>query len=189
MHISLITSDRYLFRYFELKMKKKATVIMTFDPAADIVIYDCESALELPETSAQIVRISRVGIPNTVSIPLPYAFFENLINSTQEKAPLSLSNDGKHAFVKGKAVKLTAHEFSLLSLLINGGDNYTTREEIAKKVWGEASDGLINIYVHYLREKLETGGEKIIVCSRKYGYKINDAFLKPKSKTEEGVIL
>ena len=189
MRISFITSDRYLFRYAELMLKEKATVIMDFDPSADIIIYDCESGLELPPTSMHVVKISRNEIADTISIPLPHTFFKELISTTKQRAHLSLSSDGKHAFVKEKTVKLTAHEFSLLSLLIDGGDNYTTREEIAKKIWGEASDGLINIYIHYLREKLETGGEKIIVCSRKYGYKINNAYLKSQSSSEKGDIL
>ena len=64
----------------------------------------------------------------------------------------------------------------LLALLL-AKDGYTSREEIAKKVWGDASDGLINIYVHYLREKLEIGGEKIILSSRKGGYRIDKKYL------------
>ena len=34
----------------------------------------------------------------------------------------------------------------------------------------------MNVYVHYLREKLEYNGEKVIISSRKNGYKIDERF-------------
>jgi DNA-binding response OmpR family regulator len=43
---------------------------------------------------------------------------------------------------------------------------------------GDKGEGLINVYVHYLREKLEVGGEKIINSSRKNGYAIDEKFIK-----------
>lgn len=177
MRISLITNDPYLLRYAELKLYEKATLVNGFDESADVVLYDCESKLTIPKTSAKTVMLSRKNAENSVSIPLPINFFEELLITTLEKPLLTLSNDGKHAFVKDRRVKLTAHEFALLSIIVAGGENYTSREVIAKEVWGEASDGLINIYVHYLRDKLETDGEKIIVSSRKYGYRINPSYL------------
>ena len=52
------------------------------------------------------------------------------------------------------------------------------REEILSTVWGgEADSGVINVYIHYLREKLEVCGEKIILSSRKCGYKIDEKYL------------
>lgn len=181
MHICLITKDAYLFRYTELILGKKARVSSEYDDSADLVIYDCESGIKLPDSTTGIIKVSRSSADDTVPIPFPHTFLTDLIAATDEKPPLCLSDDGKRAFVKGKSVKLSAHEFRLLELLIRSGDDYTSREKIAKEVWGEASNGLINIYIHYLREKLETNDEKIIVSSRKYGYKISSAYLSPKS--------
>ena len=42
----------------------------------------------------------------------------------------------------------------------------------------DADGGILNVYVHYLREKLEKRGEKIIISSRKSGYKIDEKYLK-----------
>ena len=36
---------------------------------------------------------------------------------------------------------------------------------------------MINVYIHYLREKLELCGEKIIIASREAGYRIDKRFL------------
>ena len=35
----------------------------------------------------------------------------------------------------------------------------------------------MNVYIHYLREKLEADGEKIILSSRSHGYKIDEKYL------------
>ncbi len=181
MRISLITDDPYLTRYFKLKLEEKCDLITRFDQFADIVLYDCDSGLELPQTSTRLVKLSRRNIDGAISIPLPHRFFGDLLSSTDEKPSLLLSDDGKSAFLKGNEIKLTSHEYALLSLLIKGGENYTSRSEISKTVWANASDSLVNVYIHYLREKLESGGEKIIVSSRKYGYKINSAYLSLSS--------
>lgn len=182
MRISLITNDHYLYRYSELSLDGKATVVMRFDPTADIVLFDCDSGLELPETAARVIKLSRNGMPDTISVPLPYNFFRKLLLTTPEKTPLHLSKDGKIAFINGREVKLTTHESSLLSLLMNNGENFTSRDEISRAVWGDASDSLINVYIHYLREKLEVGGEKVIISSRKYGYRINPVYTTPSSQ-------
>ena len=178
MRVSVVTNDRYLYRFIELELLDVAEVSDTGDEGADVVVLDCDSGFPAPEVSARIIMLSRNHTTDYIPIPLPRGLLKELVSSADKKPLLYLSGDGKCAVLKGKTIKLTAHEFSLLSLLLEGGENFTSREEISKKVWGDASDGLINIYIHYLREKLERDGEKIIVSSRKYGYKINSAYVK-----------
>ena len=61
-----------------------------------------------------------------------------------------------------------------------------SREEILNAVWNnEADSGVINVYIHYLREKLELDGEKIILSSRKLGYAIDERFIN-KNDTGRG---
>ena len=80
----------------------------------------------------------------------------------------------------GEKIKLTELEYALFSLLYKR-QSFVSREEILASVWhGEADGGIINVYVHYLREKLEKGGEKIILSSRKLGYGISENFLGGK---------
>lgn len=74
--------------------------------------------------------------------------------------------------------KLTELEFSLFNLLYSRKGEFVSRDEILTLVWnGKADKGILNVYVHYLREKLEKNGEKIILSSRNYGYKINEKYL------------
>lgn len=185
MRVSVLTDDKYLLRFTELLLHGEATVKESRDEGADVIIYDLDSGLKLPDLSARVISVSRLDTPDAVRLPIDRKLFKELILNGEKKPPLSLASDGKGAVMKGTYVKLTAHEFSLLSLLINGGTEFTSREKISENVWGGASDGLINIYVHYLREKLEKDGEKIIISSRKYGYKINPAYIGQKNETND----
>ena len=177
MRVSVLTDDKYLLRFTELLLLGEATVTDTADEGADVIIYDLDSGLELPELGARVIPVSRLDTQSAVTLPTEREHFRELILSGERKPVLSLTSDGKGAIMRGEHIKLTAHEFSLLALLIKGGAEFTSREEISRKVWGDASDGLINIYVHYLREKLEKDGERIIISSRKFGYKINPAYI------------
>ena len=176
MKISVLTNDRYLYRHIELELD--APVISYADGVcADILILDCDTADE-PSFKGKIVRLSREEKADTVRLPLPLGRLRELCSEKDENAKrlLTVPNE-RCAILDGKRIKLTSHEYSLLSLLISKGGDYACREEIAKNVFGGASDGLINLYVHYLREKLEDGSEKIIISSRSQGYRINRKYL------------
>ena len=59
-----------------------------------------------------------------------------------------------------------------------GGGEFVSRDELSRAVWGEGADGgILNVYIHYLREKLESKGEKVIISSRRGGYKIDGKYL------------
>ena len=54
-----------------------------------------------------------------------------------------------------------------------------SREKLLRSVWdGKASPGVVNVYIHYLRQKLERSGKKVIAASRNEGYRINPELLE-----------
>ncbi len=75
-----------------------------------------------------------------------------------------------------ETVELTQREFALLLLLIKNKGQTVTRAQAAKEVWGKADEGdtnIVDVYVRYLREKLdEHFGIKIISTVRGVGYTI-----------------
>ena len=112
-----------------------------------------------------------------LSLPFPISALDRLVNDSG--APMLTASDSeKCAILRGEAIRLTEVEYALFSALIKRGGKFVSREDILEEVWGnEADSGIINVYVHYLREKLEKEGEKIIVSSRKMGYKIDEKYL------------
>ena len=75
-----------------------------------------------------------------------------------------------------ETVELTQREFALLLLLIKNKGQTVTRAQAAKEVWGKEDEGetnVVDVYVRYLREKLdEKFGIKIISTVRGVGYTI-----------------
>ncbi len=177
MKIIILTSDIFLYKKAELELYGIHEITSDISsPDASVLIYDCDSGIPLPNFQGKLLKLSRKSLPDAYSLPLPLGKLKSLV-SGEDSPRLTLSKDRKSALLDGKNIKLTAHEYALLSLLISGGSEYTSREKISKEIWDNAADGLINIYIHYLREKLEHTGEKIIISSRKLGYKINDNYL------------
>jgi two-component system, OmpR family, response regulator len=74
----------------------------------------------------------------------------------------------------GQPVELTAREFSLLEFLMRRPEEVLTRTEILEHVWDlhyDGSSNIVNVYVGYLRRKLEEPfGRPIIRTIRGVGY-------------------
>jgi DNA-binding response OmpR family regulator len=70
----------------------------------------------------------------------------------------------------GKAIELTAREFTLLETLMRDPGRTFTREELLEAVWGLTFDprsNLVDVYVRYLRKKV---GHRTIRTVRGVGY-------------------
>ena len=67
----------------------------------------------------------------------------------------------------GRGLALTAREYQLLQLLLERRGQVLSREEILRRVWPDQQQGsasnVIEVYVRYLRQKLEQGGERRLI--------------------------
>ena len=175
MKITLLTRDKYLRAYAEMLLRGKAELSFGDAEGSDITLLDVDT-VTAEKTSGRLIRLSKEADKADVTLPLTRSFFSSLSDKAGE-ARLTLGADGRSCVLDGRQVKLTAHEYALLSLIVSRGGEYVARDEISRAVFGGGNDNLINIYVHYLREKLEGGSNKIILSSRKLGYAVNKEFL------------
>jgi DNA-binding response OmpR family regulator len=87
---------------------------------------------------------------------------------------LSLNRKTREVLRGGRSIELTAKEFDLLELLMTNPKQVLTRDQILDKVWGYdfmGDSNIIEVYIRYLRQKLETAGEKrLIQTVRGVGY-------------------
>lgn len=78
----------------------------------------------------------------------------------------------------GRAIALTAKEFDLLELFMRNPRQVLTRERIMDAVWGfdfGATSNVVDVYVGYLRQKLEEGGAaRVIQTLRGVGYVLRE---------------
>ena len=75
---------------------------------------------------------------------------------------LTLDPRSNHVDLRGRKIPLTAKEFALLQFFMQHPDAILTRTEILENVWDSSYDGLgnvVEVYVNYLRRKLEEEGE------------------------------
>lgn len=77
-----------------------------------------------------------------------------------------------------RMVELTAKEYDLLVLLLRHPRQVLTREQLLEKVWGfnfESDTHVLEVYIRYLRQKLEAMGEpRLIHTTRGVGYVLKE---------------
>jgi two-component system copper resistance phosphate regulon response regulator CusR len=80
-------------------------------------------------------------------------------------------NTGNHGVARaGRPVSLTAKEYALLEFLMLNENRVVGREQIAQHVWDESFDpfsNVIDVYIKRLRVKLERGGRKRMIQTRR----------------------
>ncbi|MFI2744024.1 response regulator transcription factor [Zhouia sp. PK063] len=111
----------------------------------------------------------------------PFKFIELIarINSLLRRSNTKNTNESKLIFddivlndhtktVKrnGVAISLTTTEFKLLYLFLNQPKRVLSRTQILESVWGVDFDmgtNVVDVYINYLRKKLEKNGEKRVI--------------------------
>ncbi len=91
---------------------------------------------------------------------------------------ISLDTRARQVTRGNTKVELTAKEFDLLDLFLRHPRQVLRREQIYQLVWGydfEGESNVIEVYVRYLRTKLEEGGHpRVIHTVRGVGYVLRD---------------
>ncbi len=88
-------------------------------------------------------------------------------------ADLVMNLDGREVFRDGRRLDLSAKEFELLEIFARNPGKVFNRFEIEEKVWPEYTGGsnVVDVYVGYLRRKLELDGERRLIHTvRGVGY-------------------
>jgi two-component system response regulator MprA len=79
----------------------------------------------------------------------------------------------------GRPIDLTAREFDILETFMRHPRQVLTREQLYERIWGYDFSGesnIIEVYIRYLRAKLEANGEpRLIHTVRGVGYVLREA--------------
>jgi DNA-binding response OmpR family regulator len=91
---------------------------------------------------------------------------------------LSLNRRTREVHRGKRSIELTAKEFDLLQYLMSHPRQVFTRDQILENIWGYdflGDSNIIEVYVRYLRLKLEQEGEKrLIHTARGVGYSLRE---------------
>ncbi|MEO8163109.1 MAG: response regulator transcription factor, partial [Ilumatobacteraceae bacterium] len=100
------------------------------------------------------------------------------------KSLLSISDltldSAKHEVRRGsRLIELTKTEFDLLQILMEQSDIVLTRDYLYEHIWGynfETNSKSLDVYIGYLRRKLEEGGEtRLLFTVRSVGYVVRSS--------------
>ncbi|WP_282595165.1 response regulator transcription factor [Naasia sp. SYSU D00057] len=91
---------------------------------------------------------------------------------------LSLDEDSHEVFRAGEPIELTATEFELLRYLMRNPRRVLSKAQILDRVWSYDFGGkssVVEIYISYLRRKIDAGRTPMIHTVRGAGYMIKPA--------------
>ena len=186
--ITVCTSDEMLFRRIYLHLSAGYDVLPYRGEArrerGDIVIVDIDTHGNL---SGDILltrgavgdgpRNRRAEVP-VLPIPISLSELERAVEFVEKRdtGSLILLKEERAVRLFGEVIRLTEVEVRVLEILVRAPrGEYVSRERLIEEVWGgECDGGVVNVYIHYLRTKLEKNGEKIIISSRREGYKLDE---------------
>jgi len=103
---------------------------------------------------------------------------DGAVSQLLEVADLTMNLNTKEVHRGGKEIELTAREFKFLEYLLKNKNRVVSRADILENVWEVGFDlgtNVIDVYVNYLRKKIEHGfSSKLIKTVIGMGYIIKD---------------
>jgi hypothetical protein len=148
-------------------------------PPCTLLLVDLDLGAPLPrlEDAARVIAFSRTpgkSAPFTV-LTRPFRMRElRLLLLPEEARPLAVGEDFRTVTVGGETVCLTECEATLFRLLYEAGGAPVSRNTLSAAAFPDAEDaeGSLNVYIHYLRKKLERSQRKVIRAHRGGGYSL-----------------
>lgn len=166
--VSILIADKYLKRKLELILSDD--VILTGESDADIIFAE----EDIPSTAGYVVTVGR---GDGYMLRVPFSDEDALAvlpNEGGERRGITLI--GSRVFLGDNEIRFTELERCLFMKLYEAGGEFVSRDELFSVFAEGSSESMLNVYIHYLREKLERGGVRVIISSRKHGYKIDEKF-------------
>lgn len=92
---------------------------------------------------------------------------------------LKIDTENRQTFLNENPVQLTNAEFQVLALLAKNLSKNFSRKEILETIWGkdaQKDERIIDVYIHKLREKIESNPQKpkYLVTAHGLGYRLGE---------------
>ncbi len=184
--IHIVTPDEEVGRLLQIELSEAgfdvnvhASLIASAPHERRFIDIDAWNTASVRENDIVFTRHAETeGMPYPVvlSLPFPMGAAAALMTRPQDEDDrLRLTPNG--ALRRGQPIHLTATEHALLSALMEAQGQTVSRSVLAHRMQAD-TDGAVNVYIHYLRKKLETNGERIILSTRGGGYRIDARFCR-----------
>jgi DNA-binding response OmpR family regulator len=93
------------------------------------------------------------------------------LHRTKHRSPvvagdLTVNSDSRSVRLRGRELELTAREFDLLAAFASHPNQVLSRDQLLEQVWGytwEVDSNVVDVFVGYLRRKLEADGSSRLI--------------------------
>ena len=184
--VCILSKNELFIRYLKQELLNYVQILHICEgegelPLAEAYICDRESMAEIPKLSALLVSIAWQE-----EMPQGYTglWLDRPFRISRLRAMLGLEKTDifelplpmptyRAVLMDGKTIKLTESEYRLYHVLYEAQGEFVSRDTLHKTVWkGEGDIGIVNVYIHYLRQKLEKNGKRMIISARTKGYAV-----------------
>ena len=160
MKISVRSGDRVFAEMIALELEFHGHTVC--DEGAELYIIDTDTVDEVREGAICFGRAAQDNSGDFLLRPFLMSELLALVEkktkkdeSVESTPEIRLERDGKIT-VGGETVSLSETEYALLALLLDMRGEVVSREEIQKKIFPDARDSNVcEVYIHYLREKID----------------------------------
>ena len=189
LDVCIVSTDRIYAQWMKLELIEKgksASVSegLAFAPSAKIYIIDIDTVPFAQKGDSRIICFGRSEKPpkerGVIYLVRPFTSDELLsaceqayiYSSTLLRTETGAQNQGHNIIYSGEEHILTEKEHMLYEILRDADGEPVDRLSICEKLWGRLDDNSLNLYIHYLRQKLEHNGTKAIRAHRGKGYSL-----------------
>ncbi len=143
-------------------------------PSASLYLVDRDTFAAAEPPASRVIGYGRGESSDATFLHRPF-LLSDLISAVRGEGKrergMILSPDGASVTLRGTRIPLTPKEYALLACLVRANGAPVSRAALLRAVWEEGSgEGVVTVYLHYLRKKLERDGKKILYAVRGSGY-------------------
>jgi len=146
-------------------------------PTADVYLVDADRFAEHPRTGRLLLYGRTLEDDGCSKLRRPFLITDlrKLTEGETVHRGLRLLPESEEVMLDGEHIRLTHMEYALLACLSAANGRPVPREKIHAEVFeGQGNGGIVNVYIHYLRRKLERGGRRLITALRGQGYALRE---------------
>jgi two-component system KDP operon response regulator KdpE len=138
------------------------------DDKVSALDHGADDFINKPFSTAELLARLRVAQRHAQPIP---------DNAVFRSGPLEVDLASRIVIVRGREVKMTPTEYSLLRLLVRNAGKVVTHRQILKEVWGPNygdQTHYLRVYIAHLREKIEAspGRPELLITEPGVGYRL-----------------
>ncbi len=180
--VLIFTPDEQVGQIFRLELSEAGYDVQIIPHAPDevrtargFIDMDAFPHAAVREADVAFSRYAPINDMDT-RLPLPFAMGAARACLDRQSSDMRILRLTEHGVdFQGRTIHLTETEHALLSALIDAGGATVPREALLACMRG-GTESAVNVYIHYLRKKLEQG-ERILLSERGGGYRIDPRFL------------